>query len=363
MASYPIAKIDLAALKHNLLRVKQQSSSRIMSVVKANGYGHGAVEIAHALNDSDAFAVARLSEAVQLRDAGITHPIVILDGVNSTADLQTAADYSLSLVFHHESQIELILSTVLTKPLDFCWIMAETGMHRLGLTLDKFDNALQKLKSCDNIMGQVGLMSHLANADSINDARNQQQLDLFQQFMSKAESATSMANSAAVLSLADSHGDWLRPGLMLYGISPFEDKTAQDLGLKPVMELSSIITSIQMLEEGDAVGYGGEWIAQKPTQIAIVSIGYGDGYSRQLSDIGVVLIKEKLASILGRVSMDMIAVDLSNVDDVIVGEKVILWGHPLLSVESVAEKAKTIPYELVCQISERVRREYHHGKA
>jgi len=362
--TYPVATIDLAALKHNFSRVKQLApNSRVMSVIKANAYGHGTIEVAHALVESDAFAVARLSEAIQLREAGILQAIVVLEGVNTAADLRIAADLSLSLVFHHETQINLVTTIKLTKPLEFCWLMVETGMHRLGLSMAKVDTALRELSLSPNISGEVGLMSHFANADIVDDARNVNQLANFAKSLGKKNIPTSMANSAAILSSPVSHGDWLRPGLMLYGVSPFENYSAHDLGLKPVMQLKTIITAIQELKQGDQVGYGGEWIAEQTTRIGVASIGYGDGFSRQLSNRGIASIHGETAPLIGRVSMDMIAVDISSLNNVAVGDEVTLWGDEQVSVENVAKLANTIPYELVCQVSERVLREYQNGEA
>lgn len=363
MQTYPVATINLAALKHNLSRVKLLApNSRIMSVIKANAYGHGAIEVAHALTDSDAFAVARLSEGLQLRTAGISQPIVILEGVHSVVDLHTAAEHALSLVFHNEPQIDLLDGAQLTQPLRFCWLMLETGMHRLGLPIEKLNDVLQQLSASPNMSESIGLMSHFANADEVDDACNTQQLNQLKQVTNQSGLATSMANSAAILSNPESHGDWLRPGLMLYGISPFGDRSAEDLGLKPVMQLQSVITAIQTVKAGKHVGYGGDWTAKADSQIAIVSIGYGDGYSRQLSNTGNVLVHDQTARVVGRVSMDMIAVDISHLSSVSIGDKVTLWGDGL-AVESVAQQAKTIPYELVCQVSDRVLREYQHGEA
>ena len=360
--SYPVANIDLAALKHNLKQVKQLTpNSRVMSVIKANAYGHGIIQTAQALTDSDAFAVARLSEGIRLREAGIQQAIVLLEGVLTAEDLQTAADFSLSIVFHTQSQIDLLAQTQLSKPLVFCWLMVETGMNRLGVPADKVDKALQDLTQSNKISDSVGLMSHFANADSIDDLRNQQQLERLKQCADTKNIPISMANSGAILSFAASHGDWVRPGLMLYGVSPFENQSANDLDLKSVMQLTSVIISIQDVQAGDQVGYGGNWIALQATPVGIVSIGYGDGYSRQLSNVGKVIVNDKIVAVLGRVSMDMIAIDLSDVDTVSVGDEVLLWGSDLLPVEEVAQQAKTIPYELLCQISERVKRDYHHG--
>lgn len=364
MQTYPIAKIDLAALKHNLSRVKQLAPTRrVMSVIKANAYGHGAKQIACALAESDAFAVARLAEAMELRDAGITCPIVILEGVNSELDIQKAADNSLSLVFHHQSQIDLLTSVVLSKPLNFCWLMVETGMHRLGLSVEKIAASVQALRNSSNVSYEIGLMSHFANADVMNDSRNVKQLEIVKKLSTDHNIPTSMANSAAILSYPESHGDWLRPGLMLYGISPFEDRSSQELGLKPVMQLQSIVTATQTIKKGEQVGYGGIWSAKQESTIAIISIGYGDGYSRQLSNTGQVSIHGELFSVIGRVSMDMIAIDISETSDVHVGDNATLWGSDSLLVETVADWANTIPYELVCQVSGRVIREYTDGES
>lgn len=357
---YPVANIDLAAVQYNLQRVKQLApNSRVMSVIKANAYGHGIIQISQALSASDALAVARLSEAIQLRDAGIRQDIVILEGVNTAIDLQLAADYSLSPVFHNALQIELVITISLNKPLEFCWLMVETGMHRLGISADQVDKALQDLTQSENISGSVGLMSHFANSDLINDPRNQQQLDTLLHCAKPYSLPISMANSAAILSFEASHNDWVRPGLMLYGASPFADQSASDLGLKPAMKLSSELIAIDQLQAGDQVGYGGDWAADKPTRIGIVSIGYGDGYSRQLSNKGTVLINGKCVVVVGRVSMDMIAIDLSMDTNAKVGDEVTLWGDDILTVDQVAQQANTISYELLCQISERVTRQYH----
>jgi len=360
--SYPVASIDLSALKHNLSRIKELApTSRVMSVVKANAYGHGYAQVVQALIDSDAFAVARLSEGIRLRELGIKQPIVILEGVMSSDALQLTADYSLSLVFHNLTQIELVNSIQLNTPLKFCWLMVETGMHRLGLAVDKIGEAMQLLSASSNLTDKPGLMSHFASAELTNDPRNQKQLELLKQCADKYNTPISMANSAAIISISDSHGDWIRPGLMLYGVSPFDNRTASDLGLKPVMQLKSVVIAVQELQTGDQVGYGGDWTASQYTRVGIVSIGYGDGYNRQLSDVGSVIIGHKSVPVLGRVSMDMIAIDLTDISGSSLGDEVCLWGNDMLAVEDVAQQAGTIPYELLCQISERVVREYHHG--
>lgn len=364
MDSFPTAIIDLNALQHNLSRVKELApNSKIMSVVKANAYGHGLVQSAQALKNSDAFAVARISEGVKLRQAGIEQPIVTLEGAFTQSDFLLASDYDLSLVFHQLTHIKLFTTIKLAKPLAFCWLMVETGMHRLGISADDVEDALKSLSNSNNIAGSIGLMSHFANADEQDDSRNQQQLDKIFAVAKGKNTIISMANSAAILSIKNSHADWVRPGLMLYGMSPFTDKTSGDLDLKPVMKLVSNIMSIQELNAGEQVGYGGDFIADKNTRIATVAIGYGDGYNRQLSNKGTVLLHDKTVAVLGRVSMDMICIDISELPDVQLGETVCLWGDEKLTVEQIAQQANTIPYEMVCQVGERVTRIYQHGQS
>ena len=241
--------------------------------------------------------------------------------------------------------------------------MLETGMNRLGLAIEKAPEAMTLLAKSPAIVGDIGIMSHFANADEIGHEHNQKQLTLFKQFCEQyPTSPTSIANSAAILSLPKSHGDWVRPGLMLYGISPFDTQSASELNLKPVMKLMATLTSIQQLEAGDKVGYGGQWCAHAATKVGIVNIGYADGYSRQLSNTGIVLIHGQQANVIGRVSMDMIAVDLAEIENVSVGDNVTLWGDDNLDVETIASKANTISYELVSQVNSRVIRKYHYGE-
>jgi len=358
--TYPVAHIDLAAIRHNLSRVKQLApNSKVMSVIKANAYGHGDIDIANALQDSDAFAVARLAEGLRLRQAGITKNIVILEGVNNSDQLQLAADNDLSLVFHNTLQIELLTHAPTTKPLTFCWLMVETGMHRLGMTQSQLNDALAILTNSQKVSGEIGLMSHYANADNWTDPRNVQQREKLKAASLMHAGPVSMANSAAILSQHNGDNEWLRPGIMLYGASPFEDKSSADLGLKPVMTLTAQLIAIEQLEVGDQVGYGGDWKADKAMTVGTVNIGYGDGYQRQLSNHSKVCIDNQLVDVIGRVSMDMICIDLSSINQANIGDPVTLWGNEIIAVDTVAKHANTIAYELLCQLNQRVRRQYH----
>jgi alanine racemase len=330
-----------------------------MSVIKANAYGHGDIEVAKALYDSDAFAVARLSEGIRLREAGIDKAIVLLEGIHSKSQCEQAAIYDLSPVFHYHQQIEWLSELTLTKPLSFCWLMVETGMHRLGFTPNKVNEAIAALKNTGNIADEIGLMSHFANADNEDDARNSQQQAAISKLLVDYVGPISMANSAAIITLPDSHQDWVRPGLMLYGASPFENRTAQSLNLKPVMQTKAQLISVEQLQSGDQVGYGGDWQASKPMRVGTVNIGYGDGYNRVLSSVGHVSIHNQIVKILGRVSMDMVCIDLSDLEQAKIGDEVVLWGDENVPVDQLAKQAKTIAYELLCQLNQRVTRQYH----
>jgi alanine racemase len=215
------------------------------------------------------------------------------------------------------------------------------------------------LKNSQNITGEIGLMSHFANADCLDDDRNQQQLNKMLQAQSSKPEPISMANSAAIMSWPDSHQQWVRPGIMLYGSSPFDDKTADDLNLKPVMTLTAQLIAIEQLKAGDEVGYGGDWQASKDMRVGTVNIGYGDGYNRQCSHNSKVWNHNQLVNVLGRVSMDMICIDLSSISYADIGDEVILWGAEAVPIDNVAKQANTISYELLCQLNQRVTRQYH----
>lgn len=356
MATHPYVQINLKALTHNLSKVRDFApSSKIFAVVKANAYGHGLVETATALSDTDAYAVARIEEGIQLRKAQINKPIILLEGVRSSHELQLAAEHQLSPVFHHQQQIDWLDQNELTQPLQFCWLMVETGMHRLGFPAREVKPLLSRLNESSSIEGEIGLMAHFANSDSIGDARNLKQHQSLLE-VSDAFSVVSMANSGAIMTMPEAHHDWVRPGIMLYGSSPFADKTAAQLGLKPAMQFKSVITAIQKLSAGNQVGYGGDYIVEKDMTIATVSVGYGDGYHRALAKRAYVDINGQLAKVVGRVSMDMICIDITEHDGIELGQEVTLWGSDLLPVDKVAEWANTISYELLCHVTERVPR-------
>ncbi len=353
----PQASIDLAALAHNYSRVKQLAAhSKVLAVLKANAYGHGMLAVAQALKQADALGVARLDEALALRAGGIARPIVLLEGFFHPDELAQIVASNLQLVIHHREQAEALLAAQLDAPVRV-WLKIDTGMHRLGIYPHEVAALYQQLSQSANVQGPLRLMSHFASSDELDKPSTANQLALFNELTQGLAGEHSLANSAAVLNWPHSHGDWVRPGLMLYGVSPMADAVGKDHGLQPVMTLSSSVIAVREVKAGDAVGYGGSWIAAHNTRLAVVAIGYGDGYPRAAGNNADVLINGKRFPVVGRVSMDMITVDIGT-EPVLVGDKVILWGADL-PVERLARCIDTIPYELLCNITSRVQFTYY----
>lgn len=323
-----------------------------MAVVKANAYGHGLVGTGRALRDADALAVARIEEAVALREAGLEHPIVLLEGVLDAAQLPLAASLALELVVHSPEQLAMIEGALLPRPLE-AWLKLDSGMNRLGFPPDAARAAADRLVACPQVAPRIRLMTHLACADERDDAVTDAQLRSFAEALGDLPGERSIANSAALLWRRETHADWVRPGIMLYGVSPFADQTGDELGLRPAMELMSTVIAIRTVRRGERVGYGGIWTAREDSRIAIAAIGYGDGYTRRLGSGTPVLVRGRRAPLAGRISMDMTAVDVTLVPKVRVGDEVKLWGAGL-PVEELARLAATIPYELLCSVTQRV---------
>lgn len=347
--------LNLEALTHNLQRVQSAAPScRIAAAVKANGYGHGLRRVATALADADAFAVASLEEALELRDAAMQQRIILLEGVYEASELSECATQALDIALHHLDQVRMLECTHLERPLRV-WLKIDTGMHRLGLDVGLVPAIFERLLQCAAVAPAIGFMSHLACADERDSAATVQQLQLFQQATADLPGARSLANSAGILRWPSTHFDWVRPGIMLYGASPFPDTVAADEGLRPVMTLSTRLIAIKRLRAGDAVGYGGTWTCPEDMMVGVAAVGYGDGYPRHVPSGTPVLVNGREAALLGRVSMDMISVDLRQHPDANIGDPVVLWGEGL-PIERIAKAATTIPYTLTCGITERVRR-------
>lgn len=358
------ASINLAALAANLERVKELApNSRIISVIKADAYGHGVLPAAKALINSDYFAVARLDEALYLRQQGIDKGIILLEGVYAIDDYRQCIEQRLIPLIHCLEQFQWLLAFSAKHrhdKLDY-WLKLDTGMHRLGLSENELEQILETFAKAEFDWLPVGVMSHFACADEFINSANRKQLTQFNKLCKKLpDTEKSMANSAAILAISEAHFDWVRPGIMLYGVTPFEAskpaRTGLDEQLKPVMTLSSELIAIKKLTQGDCIGYGSTWCCPEDMTIGVVAIGYGDGYPRHAPSGTPVLIHGREVPLIGRVSMDMITVDLRSVAASI-GDRVILWGDGL-PIEYVSQKAETIAYELLCQITQRVYFEY-----
>lgn len=350
----PRVRIRVDALQENYERLRAAAGgARVIAVVKANAYGHGLLTVARNLPEADAFAVARLSDALALAEAGIRQRIVLLGGVYNASELDAAVDKGFELVVHCQPQLELLEAASPGRAV--VWLEVDTGMHRLGLDPAECAAAVTRLKSCGAV-SEVRLMTHLACADDRRDARTDEQVARFRSLLDTFDGPISIANSPGVLGWTDSICAGVDPGrssvrcgIALYGVSPFAGTTGADFGLRPVMQFESAVIAVKPLRAGDAVGYGAAWQARNDTVIGIIAAGYGDGYTRHLPSGTPVLVNGRRAALAGRVSMDLAAVDLGPGAAERVGDRVTLWGDGL-PVEEVAAAAGTIPYTLVCGV-------------
>ncbi|MCC6209197.1 MAG: alanine racemase [Gammaproteobacteria bacterium] len=347
------AAIDLKALRANLQCVRAAAPlARVLAVIKANGYGHGLTRVAEALHDADAFGVASVEEALVLREAGIAHPIVMLEGFFEAGELAEISRHRLSVVLHHEHQLQILERTDIARPISV-WIKIDTGMHRIGFPPELAASIYQRLRGNNKITARIRLMTHLANADDRSDEYTERQLTTFLSSIDGLDGERSVANSAGVLAWPQTHMEWVRPGIMLFGVSPFLDSVAQQEGLSPVMTLTSRLIATNRFRRGDPIGYGGGWICPEDMTVGVVAIGYGDGYPRSMPAGAPVLVRGQRVSVIGRVSMDMLCIDLRGLPQAQIGDEVELWGRNL-PVEEVARLSGTIPYELLCGITQRV---------
>jgi len=343
------AHIDLSALEHNLQVARRATGARIMAVIKAAAYGHGLLRAAEALRAAEGFALLDVNEAVALREAGFRQTILLLEGFFTLGDLPLAAEYDLASVIHSPQQIAMLDAYPRRRNLQV-WLKVNSGMNRLGFAPQDIPAVLEKLKAHPAVR-DITLMTHFASADEA--AGVDAQLEVFNALAAPYRIACSLANSAALLRYPETHADWVRPGIMLYGASPFAEISAHQLGLRPVMTLQSEIISVCKLKAGERVGYGGLFCAESPMRIGTVACGYADGYPRHTPTGTPVLVEGQRTRILGRVSMDMLSVDLSVLPNAIAGSRVTLWGAGL-PVEEVANAAGTISYELLCALAPRV---------
>lgn len=349
------AVVDPKALRHNVLSLKQKApQSSVMAIIKANGYGHGALRVAGILADHvQAMGVACVEEAVELRQAGILTPIVLLEGCFEKDEWREVERHRLQSVVHTIEQLESLenLSAV-QHPIQI-WLKLDSGMHRLGWLPSDYAMAYERLMCLPQVAKPIGLMTHFANADVIDDPMTRRQLQQFLTLTASMHGPRSAANSAAILSYPATHFDMIRPGVMLYGVSPFTNDSGCDHGLQSVMTLESSVIAVKPIKAGEPVGYGCHWKSPRDTHIGVVAIGYGDGYPRHADNGTPVWVNDRIVPMVGAVSMDMITVDLGPDCCARVGDRVVLWGEHL-PVEIVARHAHTIPYELLCGVTRRV---------
>ncbi len=342
------ARIDSTALRHNLSVAKRRAPrSRVWAVVKANAYGHGLARAARALSAADGLALIELEAALELREAGEKRPILLMQGFYSPEEIDLITANALTTVVHDAEQLAMLEKAPASAKIS-AYLKLNTGMNRLGFAAGDLESALGRLGRC---AGEITLMTHFADADGKRGV--QWQVERFQTMSAGLNFPRSLANSAAILRYPEAHADWNRPGIMLYGCSPFSDEGAETLGLRPVMTLSSELIAVRELLAGDSVGYGCTFTASEPTRIGIVACGYADGYPRHAPTGTPILVCGTRTRTVGRVAMDMLIADLAAIPEAKVGSPVTLWGEGL-SADEVAASAGTVSYELLCALSPRV---------
>jgi alanine racemase len=370
VSSAAVARIRLLALQNNLDRVRQAAPGcRVMAVIKANAYGHGLEAVSGALEAADAFAVARIDEGIRLRKSNRNKPIVVLNAWTDQQDLANAFEHDLQLVVHDQAQIEMLENIPTggaadSNPLHI-WLKVDSGMGRLGITPDNVQSSINRLRACNAIAPDLRLMTHLACADEPDSPATQAQIDCFAETIGRWEGDVSIANSAAVLAwpetlstglrLRYSGQNWVRPGLMLYGVTPFANQSAADLGLEPVMSFEGRLISVRTLSRGSHVGYGGDWQATRDSVLGVINVGYGDGYPWRLKGGTPVSINGARVPVVGRISMDLISLDLTDLPGAKIGDTAVLWGDEP-DVVDLARRAGTTPYELLTGVGSRVTR-------
>lgn len=353
MSRNTIARIDLSALERNLAQVRTLApGSQVVCVVKADGYGHGLSRVSSALDGADLLAVATVDEGRGCRESGWRGRLLLLEGPANVPEFEEMISLEAEMVVHHETQLQLLRQRQ-HQIRQTLWLKIDTGMHRLGFPPEQTSVVHAELEALRGSSPTV-LMTHFACADETHNPMTQHQIRKFDEAISGLEGPTSLANSAAVLNFPGSHRDFIRPGIMLYGVSPSPDKPASDLALSPVMTLQCDLIAVNQCKKGESIGYGAAYRCPEDMAVGVAAIGYGDGYPRHAKNGTPVLLNGRRASLVGHVSMDMITIDLRGQDHARVGDTVTLWG-PDLPVEEVATWCDAIPYQLICGVTARVK--------
>ncbi len=354
MSRPTFAILSTQNLIHNIKVIRQKvGKAKIVAMVKANGYGHGIKSTALILdNEIDLFGVASIDEAIELREAGVKSPILLAQGIFEENELAIAANQNFHITFHNPAQVDWLLKSRLSAPIH-AWIKINTGMCRLGFNMDIANSMYEKLKNHQQV-SSIKIMAHFACANDKEHPLNKNQIKLFQEFIKDKKVELSICNSAAIINFPELHHDYVRPGISIYGGSPIDGVPAKDLGLKPVMTLQTELMSVQIMPKGSYIGYNARYQCDENMPIGIAACGYGDGYSVSAKDGTPVLVNDIKCIVVGRVSMDMIAIDLRNNPSAKVGDKVTLWGGNL-PIEEVANHTSDITWRLLTGISGRVR--------
>jgi len=348
------ATIHLGALRENLRRVRELApGARVMAVVKADGYGHGLERVARALEGADAFGVAGIAHGQRLRAAGVSQRIVVLSGHDEAGDLAEMRRLKLDTVVHHDAQIDALVADHDPRPLRV-WLKLDTGMHRLGIPPERARHVFAQLRGLPSVDRDIALMTHFANSDVFDDAMTTHQIERFERAVTGLEGERSLSNSAGIVGWPEAQGQWVRAGGALYGISVVEGKIGSDFGLRAAMTLTTKIIAVNRVKRGERVGYAATWECPEDMDVGVAAIGYGDGYPRHAEPATPVLVDGVRAEVIGRVSMDLVTIDLRNAPAAKIGAAVVLWGRGL-PVEEIAHHADTIGYELTCGVTRRVR--------
>ena len=347
------ATIHLGALRKNYARACELAgAAAVMAVVKADAYGHGLERVARALADAPAFGVAALGDGQRLRAAGSKARIVVLSGPDEPGDIAEFRRLLLDAVIHHDSQIRWLENQPGGRPLRV-WLKVDTGMHRLGFAPADVGGAHARLRKLDGVDAEILLMTHFAASDEFDNPLTQAQIACFADATVGLGSTRSLANSAALIGFPQARAQWVRVGGLLYGLSVIAGRSGASLGFEPAMTLSTKLISIKNIREGEHVGYAATWRSPEDMRLGVAAIGYGDGYPRSAPSGTPVLVNGRRAAIVGRVSMDLVTIDLRGHDDAEVGDEVVLWGRGL-PVEEIAACAGTIAYDLTCGMTKRV---------
>lgn len=355
MSRTTVASIHLGALRHNLARLKALAApAQVMAVVKADAYGHGLERVARALNgEAEAFAVAALGDGLRLRAAGHRQRIVVLSGPDHASDIAEMQRLHLDAAIHHETQLQWLAQADATRGQLRVWLKIDSGMHRLGFAPERVSEVHRQLAAMAGVDPAIGLMTHFSDSEVFGGEQTPAQMALFDEVTRVFDGPRSLSNSAAVLGWPDARGDWVRTGGLLYGLSVVDGKTGADFGFRPAMTLSTQLIAINRIGKGARVGYSGTWICPEDMLVGVAAVGYGDGYPRSAAAGTPVLVGDQRVSLIGRVSMDLITLDLREAPHARVGDRVELWG-PQLPVEIIAAHSGTISYDLTCGMTRRV---------